>query len=56
MIWSDPTKTKLWSEEGMAFFCHYVQLLLDLRTVPTKKEVFCVVYDYAVKAELSKGY
>ena len=27
-----------------------------LRTVPTDKEVFCVVYDYAGKADISKGY
>ena len=27
-----------------------------LRTVPTNKEVFCAVYVYAGKADLSKGY
>ena len=27
-----------------------------LRTVPTNTEVFFVVYDYAGKADLSKGY
>ena len=27
-----------------------------LRTVPTNTEVFCAVYDYAGKADLSKGY
>ena len=40
----------------------FVFLLLDcgvehhLRTVPTNTEVFCAVYDYAGKADLSKGY
>ena len=29
---------------------------IKLRTVPTNNEVFCVVYDYAWKADLSKGY
>ena len=29
---------------------------LALRTVPTNKEGFCVVYDYAGKADLIKGY
>ena len=27
-----------------------------LRTVPTNTEVFCAVYDYAGKADLSKDY
>ena len=31
-------------------------LVLDFRTVPTNKKVFCVVYGYAGKAELIKGY
>ena len=28
----------------------------NLRTVPTKNEVFCAVYDLAGKVDLSKGY
>ena len=28
----------------------------ELRTVPTEIEVFCVVYKYVGKADLSKGY
>ena len=30
--------------------------VMGLRTVPTNTEVFCVVYDYAGKADASKDY
>ena len=40
----DDTRAKVWG---------FIYLL---RTVPTNTEVFCVVYDYARKADLSKGY
>ena len=36
--------------------CASDQPLLPLRTVPTNTEVFSAVYDYAGKADLSKGY
>ena len=44
------------------YFCNYcitftnISTAVILRTVPTNKEVFLCVYDYAWKTDLSKGY
>ena len=34
----------------------HVLFVPDILSVPTNKEVFCVVYDYEGKVDLSKGY